>query len=527
MRFKHCGSRARRPILAAAALCFIGAPGFAGTLITNVNDVQLSLSAVYPGQDVKVSYNLSGTGLNVTGGLTGVKIEVLNGATPVKTVNIPPGDPGTLRGENTVSIAANDVPKGGPYTVRVTATGGSVTTTGWTAVSSTDDMNLRFTGPRGLDVNRNAGSAARGRVYLTEGTGGLVTGTRVTADGVYLLNPDLTPVFPEARAQAADIATVANGGWTSSSHSPFRVYVAPDSRVFITDAADAHPAVIETDPDVSTITNVFYNPVDARSTKGLVTDLSGNQVFGDTTSIWVDGSGAGRVIYAAIQEIAPENSIWRYDAPAGATDVNQIPLPVTTPPITPGRATPWWNDFVRDSDGNFYIVNAGDNNAWKTDKDGVLLATLPLPTTAPTGNPPGATGICIDNAKNIILMCTGDGQVLQTNKDFLATTAVISGLGALNRDVALDDDGWIYVANETDKALYVFAPAGTLNFQSGTASAAGTLSVPSAPLSGDIAPVGPSGVNIGLNGQRYGDGKVDILDAAYSLRVAAGLSPLP
>lgn len=526
MRFTYRGIPALRPLLAAAAFCSVATPVFAGALIINVKDVSLSQSTIYPGQDVKVSYKLSGTGLNVAGALTGVKVELLSGATAVKTFNIAPGDNGAKRGPNTVTIAAADLPKGGPYTVRVTASGATLTTSDWTKVSSTDDMNLRFNGPRGLDVNRNAGSTALGRIYITEGSGNVVVNDRVTKDGVYVLNPDLTPAFPDVRAPAADVALVANGGWTGSAHSPFRVYVAPDSKVFVTDAADAHPAVIECDPDISTFTNVFFNDPNNRATSGLVTDDNGNQVFGDTTSVWVEGSGANRVIFAAIQEIAPANSIWRYDVPAGASNVNQIPQSAAESQNFTTLPTPWWNDFVRDSDGNIYQVNAALQTVFKFDKDGIVVSQADLPTTV-VNNIGGATGICIDNAKDIILICTNDGQVLKTNKALQTFTPIITGLGAFNRDIAMDNDGWIYVANETDKALHVFAPAGTLKFNSGTANAAEPLNVQGAPMPGDIAPVGPSGLYVGPNGQRYGDGKVDILDAAYSLRVSAGLSQVP
>jgi N-acetylneuraminic acid mutarotase len=46
-------------------------------------------------------------------------------------------------------------------------------------------------------------------------------------------------------------------------------------------------------------------------------------------------------------------------------------------------------------------------------------------------------------------------------------------------------------------------------------------------LPGDIAPVGTGGLNQGSSGARFGDGKVDLLDAVYALRVYAGLNFIP
>ena len=50
---------------------------------------------------------------------------------------------------------------------------------------------------------------------------------------------------------------------------------------------------------------------------------------------------------------------------------------------------------------------------------------------------------------------------------------------------------------------------------------------PPFPVPGDIAPVGPSGINTGRTGARYGDGLVNIEDATLALRVFAGLNTVP
>lgn len=508
-----------RSLLTGAAFLLVGSVGFAGQFTARITDLQISHTLLYPGQDIRINYTLSGSGIGATG-ISPVKIEFLKNGTVAKTVLYNPGENGAKAGPNSVSIPVAGLDAGGPYTVRVSTTG-NLTFTDYTRVSDPADPNVQFISPRGLDVNRNAGSPAVGRIYITEGTGG-ATRARTVVDGVYALNPDLTPAFDTVKFPAAE------AGWTASSHSPFRVYVAPDSTVFVTDAADAHPFVFFTDPDLGPFTPLFATTEDygvTRTSVGQVKNADGIPVFGDTTSIWVEGSGATRKVFAAIQEIPddPVNNptgpnglnVWVYNIADGESNVVQIPTLVANPPAS--GTTSWYADFVRDAQGNVYITNYSTNDVWKYDSTGTLVSTISLGI--------GATGIAIDEARDIILISTVDGQVLKTNKEFAAVTPIITALGSISRDVAMDREGWIYVAN--DGALHVYAPAGTYPAATASADAPQTLTIGSTPLSGDIAPVGPSGLYLGINGQRYGDGKVDILDSVYNLRVAAGLNPLP
>ncbi|HEY3267153.1 MAG TPA: hypothetical protein VGM37_09520 [Armatimonadota bacterium] len=488
------------------------------------NAPTVSLATVFPGQQTTLTYTLSGMGGST---LQSVTLDLMSGADVAKSLSIPAGQPGAVIGTNTLTLNYADLPPGGPYTIRVTPVCGSLVATDWTRVTSTSDPNLKFNGPRGLDINRRVGSPYYGRIYVTEGTAG-AAGGRTTSKGLYIYNPDLTPAFSGPKMQTANFVAPLTTWYSGSSHSPFRVYVAPDDTVFVTDAADAHPAVFFVNPDGDNIKALQAFPMPPGGSGngvGLLKDANGVEVMGDTTSIWVEGSGANRKVYQAIQEIAPTNCVWSYDIPDGTENFVGAPTLVYQPILstTPGSgtaSTPWYADFVRDSAGNGYTVNFNKDSNFKWDTFGGLAGTLPATNT-------GMTGICIDDAKDIILMCGLDGKIYKTNKAFDAVTPIISGLGATNRDVALDGDGWIYVANETDKALEVFAPAGTYPVTGKVVSSTQTLSVYSVPTAGDIYPVGPAGIYFGLNGSRFGDGKVDMSDAIYSLRVFAGISTLP
>jgi hypothetical protein len=50
---------------------------------------------------------------------------------------------------------------------------------------------------------------------------------------------------------------------------------------------------------------------------------------------------------------------------------------------------------------------------------------------------------------------------------------------------------------------------------------------PAIPIPGDISPVSDDGAYVGPNGHKYGDGKLDLTDAAYLLRVLSGLNTVP
>ena len=367
MRFRLCKTHG---IAAIALIAAAASASLAGQLVLKVTDVSLTQVALYPHQTAVLTYTLSGTGVNASGALSGVQIQFLKDSVPVKTVPITAGQPGAVAGANSVTLNADDIPPGGPYTIKVTAQGATVTPAGYIKVSNAADPNLQFTNPRGIDVNRVAGSPALGRVYVTEGAAGTAK-NRITVEGVYALNPDLSPAFATVKATTADIGAL--GPWAASAHSPFRVYVGPDATVYLTDASDAHPTVLFTDPDLTTFTRLFATPPAGgiQAASGLVTDSSGNQVFGDCSSLWVEGSGADRKVFASIQEIVPANTIWQYLIPAGDSEVSQIPTLVASPTVS--GATTWYNDFVRDSDGNTYTTNYSTNSIGKFDATGAWL----------------------------------------------------------------------------------------------------------------------------------------------------------
>ncbi|HOC31759.1 MAG: hypothetical protein GYA63_06505 [Armatimonadetes bacterium] len=512
---KLFGKNGIAALVATGVLIFtVGGSALAGSFAIRVSNVQVSLGTLYPGQTTTVSYAVGGASTNIPGGLVNVKIEFLSGATVVKTFTFAAGQPGAQPGANVVVINAADLPSGGPYTVRVTATGGTITAPDWLKVSSPTDPNMQFLNPRGVDVNRITGSPYLGRIYVTEGGGG-ATANRTTVDGLYILNPDLTPAFPTPKATSADIGV--NGPWGGTANSPFRPYVMPDGNLLIPDSSDGHCGLFWTDGNGDDFKAFFaypYPPGGSR-TNDAVFDNLGNIIYGSTAAVWVEGTGANRVMYAVSEDVPPFNTLMKYAIGAGTQDLAIVPELVGY-----YSAGNWYMDFVRDSAGNFYVVSDSMDNADKLSSDGTIIASLPST---------GATylGICIDDARNEILIAATNGTVYKTTKAFNTVTPLFTGLGNNVRDVAIDNEHWIYAIDSSDSFLHVWAPAGTYPVPDGVASAAQTVTVIGNPTPGDVWPVGPGGLFTGPNGTKYGDGSVTIQDAAYALRIAAGLNTVP
>lgn len=506
-------NRARRLLLGATLAALAAAPTMAGVLAVRVTDVSLSQTSLFPGQSATLSYNIVGSGLNVAGGFTGTKVELISGGTVAKTLNFAAGVQGALPGANAVTLKFEDMPAGGPYTVKITANGGSFTTTGYTQISSNTDPNMAYWDGRGVDVNRRVGSPAYGRIYVTNGAAGATT--RTTPEGMFVLNPDLTAYRPNFVFQNADIGVF--GPWGPTANSPYRVVVDQvDDTVYLPDASDAHSALLKCDPDATTLSAAFVYPDGVnvlRDSGGLVTD-NGAAIYGSTVTVWVDHSGASRTLYTTDEDAVGGLSIARFNVGTAAPPWSVMPEMMV--PLD----TDWTTDLVRDSAGNTYFASWTTDTLRKYDRDFNLIATN-------TTDGAGCFSIAIDEARDIILLGTNNGKVLKTNKALDTPTPIITGIGNNVRDVAIDGEGWIYALSSSDSLLRVFVPAGTYGVATGETTAAQTLTVVSNPIPGDIAPVGPTGLYTGPNGQKYGDGKVNILDAAYALRVASGLNTIP
>lgn len=507
------GSPKRALIGAAIALvCVANAP--AGTLGIRVSSLSVPATPLYSSFPVSLSWNLSGSGMDLPGGLQYVTLDLIREGAVARSFTIWPGEPGAVAGENVVTLAPEELPPPGTYSVRVSATGSDVTGTAFFRVSNPSRADLMFSTPRGVDVNRVAGSAHFGRVYVSEATGG-AAGSRTTVEGVYVLNPDLSPAFPAPRATSPLIGSL--GPWGTSVYSPHRLTVDNEGTVYICDASDAHSALFVADPDVSDVKALLaypYPPGGSRTSGGLVSTSSGTRIYGSVCSVWAGVSDGTRTVMTCDEDLSPANSVWKRTLPVTAME------DASSPALFASYASvPWTQDLTVGS-GGVYVVSTSTNDARLYDSAGNLLRTLP-----PNGV--SYSAICLDEERGSAYLSTTEGRIFRASPDFTASSAVINGLGAQVTDVACDADGWLYATNATTQRLDVFAPAGDLTVQGSVVEAPDALNIIPPPLPGDIAPVGPEGLHQGANGQRFGDGVVNAADAVEMLRLGAGLSQRP
>jgi len=307
------------------------------------------------------------------------------------------------------------------------------------------------------------------------------------------------------------------GPWGGTANSPFRPYVAPDGSLLLPDSSDGHCGLFAADANGENVKAFFaypYPPGGSRD-NDLVYDSANNPLYGSVAGVWLEGTGASRVLYAVGEDVYPGNSVQKYAVGTGTQDLAIIPTA-----FTGFSAWNWYADMVRDSAGNTYIVSDGLNDANKLDSNGNLVATLPA-----TGA--NYLGICIDEASDTILIAATNATVYKTTKAFDTVTPLITGLGGNVRDVALDAENWVYALDSSSELLHVFAPPGTYAVPNGTADASQTLSIVAYPTPGDLAPVGPTGLFIGPFGRKYGDNVINVQDAVAVLRIAAGLDTVP
>jgi hypothetical protein len=215
----------------------------------------------------------------------------------------------------------------------------------WTQISDDSLTQSKYFSPRGVTVNRNATSSNFGRIYVSEGLGGLTGSGRTTTDGLYVMGADQSDILSQGDSAAAGGVDWTTGG----SNSPFKISIAPDNTVYIADWSDAHSGLWRAPADVSGVfPNVLAN--ENRDAAGLTDN------HGSIPSVWIEGTGAGTKVYTLDEDFdlgGTTGSVLRYDV-GTATDYNGQPVEQTqdgTNIILNLRS-----DVVRDEDGSWWIA---------------------------------------------------------------------------------------------------------------------------------------------------------------------------
>jgi hypothetical protein len=237
-RARFAGSILMALITFTAAL-----PARANVYATNIkiNDGLTNVS-VTAGTLVQISYILNEPAS------AGVQVNILNGSKLIRTISIPGGSPGTVRGKNTVAWDGNGADglpvQAGTYSVTVNAA--SQGYGNWTQITDDNaDGNAVWQG-RGIAVDQNTNSAHYGRVFvanaqendlgLTNWLGFHLGILKCNADGSY-----------------ADEGGLSTGGyaWAGDTLSPWHLEVSGQDRVYVDDFT-TNGQVISWDAAIST-----------------------------------------------------------------------------------------------------------------------------------------------------------------------------------------------------------------------------------------------------------------------------------
>ncbi len=263
-------------------------------------------------------------------------------------------------GDSDLVLAGDDLLKGShtfpkgvavSYEVEVRRSADS----GWTQTSDDALPQNQFFSPRGVAVNKNPGSEYFGRIYVSEGIGGATADRpQITFEGIYSLAADQSDVLGQG-----DDAAYGDVDWTTSGNSPFRLTVAPDDSLYITDWSDSHSGVWRAPANLDQTTawpNVLAN--DNRDSKG----LTGNH--GSIPAVWVEGTGTDTKLYT-MDEDWPDASginaegrgdVFRYDIGTATEYSGQAVVQVDdNTPAPAGVILNGLMDFVRDEDGTWWI----------------------------------------------------------------------------------------------------------------------------------------------------------------------------
>jgi len=450
--------------------------------------------AASPGDAIRITFVL-----NEPASL-GTTVQVHSGASTVTTLFFPAETQGALRGLNEIiwdGLGPTGQPiAGGTYSVAVVpATSGY---TNWTQITSdTGDPYTRAYGGRGIAVDRNVSSLYFGRVLVANSSQGpdpsMTPGDTV---GILRLNSDTSGA--EEVISSADLDGYE---WLGGDVSPWKLEVAADDYVYITDLARGG-LVNRWDPTISSNSLV---PVLRQDNLRAGAALSGPAITGSSTNLqlWMADTNQARVFKWSLTStsVCAQND---------------------TGIIVVSNAGPNLFDVAVDNAGNVYacafITNAGDPSPRVFKYPPYDPATNGgLPQTNATwavGNGDdtyaGASGLALDPTGTYLAVAFhGPAGAFSTNgntKILYATNGAVAanvdlGLEIQNdanhddTDVAWDAVGNVYYIDLYWAAWRIFSPPGT-NQSTSMASAMIRLSGPPTPPSFTKAAV--SGTNMVL-----------------------------
>ena len=177
-----------------------------------------------------------------------------------------------------------------------------------------DNLPDKMVASKGLAIDNDYNSPYFGQLYVAESSGDKVLANKA----IYIYDAALDM-----------IEKVTSDKWCAAVSAPCRVTVGPDHQLYISEWADVYPnnAYIMDPANTSVLTPIFGGTPAA---DGIYTAADGKDIHGSISHIWVEGTGANRVIYTFDEDIKMEGlkhpmGLYQYNIGELATPWEQAP----------------------------------------------------------------------------------------------------------------------------------------------------------------------------------------------------------
>lgn len=231
-----------------------------------------------------------------------------------------------------------------------------------TQISSDDNINNNFYGPRGVTVNKNPKTWNFGRVYVASANPGQADFGRDTGKGIYIMDAASEDFLGRGTNPATAGMTLA----TSTTYSPYKLCVGPDDTLYVADGGSSKMGgVWRTDPNCAGSTNIFglANPSTNKTSSGTnfgrvigTPNVSGSLAGGNlvlTLTSWdlnlINSSGQFGSSASAYQ------NIYQYNIGGGALPWRSYPTVISNP-IGLGSGNGVLMDVQIAPDGKYFIT---------------------------------------------------------------------------------------------------------------------------------------------------------------------------
>jgi len=432
--------------------------------------------AMSAGGNLQISYILNEPATS------GVSIDIFSENTVVRTLTIATGNPGAVRGTNSVSWDGKDgngsAVAAGTYSIRITANATGYS--GWTQISNDTDPGNYIWEPRGVAVNKNTNSPFYGRIFLANSH----TNTTITLPGdqVGILKANADGSF-------ADEGGFSTGGyaWAGDLYSPWKLKVSDDDYVYVNDWT-GNGIILRFDQLISS--NNYLN---------VLRDDNNPTGTANMTGPAITGAGANTQVWMAdVNYTAPAGTgITRWNVTADGTCAQNDKGTKMVRTLSGSDINIYPYDVAVDKDGYIYTIqyrlNSGDaaNRVMRFPPySGATEAIADWKIGSGSTTFQGAFACAVDPTATYVAVAflksgtSGSGGLAI----FYATNGVLVTRSAAPlvdyRDVAWDNVGNLYACDNFDSYLRVYSPPGTnqavtVAVESVAVSSPLTLSAPS------------------------------------------------